>query len=333
MRTLDPAPTSAVDPRTNAPRFGSYRGSIAGVDLRALSPNALSRIARHKHWLYASACTDEVFVAAAVVRLGYSATAFTYVYDAKEGRILAHESRLGPAMAGEVTDDATQGIHADFSAGGGRWSLVKSTEGTVSLDVDVGVVRLRATLDAARAPQSITAVAKIPDGVVNVTEKRTLLATRGTVTVGPRRFSLDGGLGGFDLTQGLLARHTKWRWAFALGRTEDGTPFGMNLVRGFVGELECALWIGDEVIPVGEGVIEFDPSDPRAPWRVRTECGAVELRFVPRDFHREDKRLVVVESRFVQAVGEYEGTLRVPGRAPLRVLRALGVTEDQNTKW
>lgn len=331
-RTLDPAPRDAIDLARRAPRYGSYRGSIPSVDLRPLAPNPLARIARHKRWIYAAASTPEVFVAVAVVRLGYSATAFTYVYDAAEGRILAHASTIGPTLACSLTNDH-RGVRASFTLGARRFLVEKSPAGDVSVAVRADGVEVDARLDASGAPEPITAVAKVPDGVVDVTEKRTLLAARGHVSVRGRRFSLDGGLGGFDLTQGLLARRTMWRWAFALGRADDGSAFGMNLVRGFAGEAECAVWSGDALIPVGEGVITFDPASPREPWRVTSACGAVDLTFTPRDFHREERELVLVSSRFVQGVGTFEGTVSPPGRAPLRLSRVIGVTEDQDTTW
>ncbi len=41
----------------------------------------------------------------------------------------------------------------------------------------------------------------------------------------------------------------------------------------------------------------------------------------------------MINSRFVQPVGCFSGTIRVPGRAPLVVARALGVVEDQDVLW
>lgn len=333
MRTLEHAPSSPIDPSTRALRFGSYRGSIAGIDLAQVEPSPLVRIAREKRWLYTAIATDEVFVAAAVVRLGYSATAFSYVYDAKERRIVAHESVLGPAQVARVRDDRSEGVTAHFGLGKSQFRLEKTSNGSLVIDVRAGAVSIEASMDASRAPSSITAVAPIPDGVVDVTEKRSLLSTRGSVRVGSRQWDLAGGRGGFDLTQGLLARRTKWRWAYALGRTKEGAPFAMNLVQGFVGEAECALWIGDELIGVGEGRIEPDARDSRAPWSVKTACGTVDLRFVPSDFHRENRELVVVSSKFVQAVGAYEGRVNLADGRSFVIENALGVTEDQDTKW
>lgn len=333
MRTLLPAPSSVIDSATGALRFGSYRGSIAGVDLAAIERNPLRRIAREKRWIYTAIATPELFVAAAVVRLGYSATAFAYAFDRRERRIVAHESALGPVSAARVRDRAGEGVSASFSLGQKRFRLEKTSDGSLVIDVRAGAVSIEAAMDARDAPPSITAVAPIPEGVVDVTEKRSLLAARGSARVGDRRWTLDHGQGGFDLTQGLLARRTQWRWAYALGHTEDGQPFAMNLVEGFVGEPECALWIGDELIGVGEGRIVANREDERGPWSVRTACGAVDLRFVPEDFHRENRELLVVSSRFVQAVGRFEGTVTLADGRALRVRDAIGVTEDQNTLW
>lgn len=333
MRTLLPAPSSLLDPSTGAPRFGSYRGSIAGVDLAAIERNPLKRIAREKRWIYTAIATPELFVAAAVVRLGYSATAFAYAFDRRARRIVAHESALGPVSAARVTDRAGDGVTASFSLGKHRFRLEKTDQGSLVIDVRAGALAIEAAMDASVAPASITAVAPIPDGIIDVTEKRSLLAARGAVRLGDRRWSLDAGQGGFDLTQGLLARRTQWRWAYALGRTEDGAPFAMNLVEGFVGERECALWIGDELIGVGEGRIVANREDERGAWSVRTACGAVDLRFIPEDFHRENRELLVVSSRFVQAVGRFEGTVTLGDGRVVRVSDAIGVTEDQNTLW
>ena len=47
-----------------------------------------------------------------------------------------------------------------------------------------------------------------------------------------RTFSLDGGLGGYDYTKGMLPRLTAWRWAYGTGRLDDGTVLGFNIPRG-----------------------------------------------------------------------------------------------------
>jgi hypothetical protein len=322
-----------VDVAAKQARYGSYRGSIAGVDLAPLAPNALVRIARHKRWIYASIATDELFAAAAVVRLGYSATAFSYVFDAREGRILAHESVVVPTIACTFSDDPARGVRASLRWGSTRYCIEKDVNGAVALAVRAGLVSMDVTMDGVIAPPPITAIARIDGGLVDVTEKRALMATKGRVRVRSVERSVDGGRGGFDLTRALLGRRTQWRWAYAMGVTDEDVPFGINLVQGFVGEPECALWLGRELIGVGEGRIEAEDGDVPRSWRVTSACGAVALRFVAQDFHREDRQLLVVSSKFVQAVGRFEGVLRDERGRTHAVRRALGVTEEQDTRW
>ncbi|HVY48825.1 MAG TPA: DUF2804 family protein, partial [Minicystis sp.] len=137
---------------------------------------------------------------------------------------------------------------------------------------------------------------------------------------------------GYDHTHGLLARRTAWRWAFAMGRAKSGEKVAFNLVEGFVGEPECCVWIDDELHPVGEGRFLFDAKHPLEPWRVRTTCGAVDLRFSPGAMHAERKDFGLVRSHFVQPVGAYAGAIEVGGKK-LELEGVLGVTEDQDVLW
>jgi hypothetical protein len=192
---------------------------------------------------------------------------------------------------------------------------------------------LNASLDASAAPPAIGAIAAVAPGRVDATEKRALLVASGELRVRGRAVPLDGALAGYDFTSGMLARRTRWRWGFALGRSTAGQPVGLNLVEGFVGEGECAAWIGDELVPLAEGRFSFDRARPAEPWSVGTADGAASLTMTPGAVHAERRELVVVASRFVQPCGAWSGVLRVPGRAPIEIARALGVTEDQDVTW
>ncbi|MDQ3037367.1 MAG: DUF2804 domain-containing protein, partial [Myxococcota bacterium] len=147
-----------------------------------------------------------------------------------------------------------------------------------------------------------------------------------------RRVSLDAALGGYDLTHGLLARRTRWNWAFLMGRARGGEPIALNLVQGFVGEPECAVWIDGEPVPLAEGRFTFAQEAPERPWRVRTADGAVDLAFEPGGVHREHRDLRVARARFVQPVGTFSGTIDVGGRR-LELERVPGVVEDQDVVW
>jgi len=127
-----------------------------------------------------------------------------------------------------------------------------------------------------------------------------------------------------------LPRHTQWRWAFALGKATTGEPFGFNVVQGFVGEAECAAFLGDEVFPIAEPRFEFDVKDPMKPWRLVGD--GIELAFRPGGVHAQNTNLLFVKSRFVQPVGTFSGTVRVAGR-DVAVEGLPGVVEDQDVLW
>lgn len=332
MRKLLDPPPSVLSASTGAPMDGSFRGPLPRVDLSSVD-GALFRLAHHKKWTYVGIATDEVYVAVAIVDLGYVANAFAFAFEKGSG-MLFDRSSLGPPFAVQLGDDAEEGVLGRFELGATRFR-VERPAGASAYDVDLRApgFELRARLDTAGAPPPISAIARLPGRCLNATQKRALLPVTGTATINGRTHRLDGGLAGIDYTHGLLARHTAWRWAFALGRAASGEKVGLNLVEGFVGEAECAVWVDGDLIPVGEGRFDFDPKRPLDPWRVRTADGGVELRFEPGGIHQEHKNLVVAKSHFLQPVGAYSGTLTLPGRAPLTLDRVLGVTEDQDVLW
>ena len=327
-RTLDPAPTSFLDARTGSPAFGAYSGPIPAVELGRLGVR--DRVARRKRWVWVVLVTDEMWLSLAIVRTGYAATAFAFVYDRAGKRMLLDETVLGPAPFARVADHFHgQGEVARFAMG--RSLLALNRRGT-TLDVRVKLhgLDVEATINESSGPPPITAIALLGEGLLNATEKRALLAVRGAVRCGQREMPLAGGTAGYDYTHGLLPRHTQWRWAYALGKTEAGEPFGFNVVQGFVGEAECAAFLGTEVFPIAEPRFDFELEEPMKTWRLTGK--GIDLAFEPGAIHAQTTNLVVVKSRFVQPVGSFTGTLRVGGR-DVRVAGLPGVVEDQDVLW
>lgn len=325
-RTLATAPASFLDPRTGEPAVGSYAGPLPAVSpARGLA----ARIARQKRWFYVAIATDEIWVSLAMVRTGYAATAFAFVYDRQGKRMMVDRTALGPAPVARVTDDAhTPGDLARFAMGKTALAITRRAS-TLDVHLRMGDLAIDAAIDEASAPPAISAIARLGEGLASGTEKRALLSVRGRARVGNRAIVLDGGTAGYDYTHGLLPRHTKWRWAFALGEAE-GQPFGFNVVQGFVGEAECAAFFGGEVLPIAEPRFSFDADAPMRPWHLTGD--GIDLAFDPGAVHAQSTNLVLVKSRFVQPVGQFTGTMRVKGR-DVRVASVPGVVEDQDVLW
>jgi hypothetical protein len=330
------------------PRFGTYEGGFDRLAFDGLGGshrlNLARRWVRQKRWHYTLVSTPEVAVLGAVVDLGYSANAFCCAVDLKAGEVLADESFLGPPGPwAKVGDRPNDGLDAKFRSLGA--SVAARGEGDrLALEVDVRASRARSgkpfvwrgSLEGQGSPPPLTVIAPTEDGGVNVTQKRGGLIASGTLEAGGRRYSLEGGVGGTDYTQGLLARRTTWRWAFGQGRLPDGSAFGLNLVEGFneAGSEtnENAVFLGGAVHPLGRPRFTFDRERYLSPWSVATDDGALELHFRPLHVHHELRDYKVIRSKFVQVVGLFEGTLTVGGqRHPISLLP--GVTEDQDVLW
>jgi Protein of unknown function (DUF2804) len=334
-RILGVAPTTFLD-AAGQPAFGAYAGPLPKVELGPLGLR--DRIARLKRWVYGAITTDDVWISFAVVRTGYAATVFAFAYDLAGKRMLVDRTVLGPATVARVADDFHAiGEIAHFQFGKTRVALSRGPhkDGTTTLDVHLRLEDLEvdASIDESVGPRAITAIARLgePDeGLLNATEKRALLGVKGRARCGAREVTLDGGTAGYDYTHGLLQRHTKWRWAFAQGRSVGGEPFAFNLVQGFVGEAECAAFVGGDAIPLAEPTFHFDLENPGKPWRLQGP--GIDLVFAPGAVHSQMTKLVVVRSRFVQPVGAFSGTVRVGGR-DVQVAGLPGVVEDQDVLW
>ncbi|MFT3770627.1 MAG: DUF2804 domain-containing protein [Minicystis sp.] len=337
MRVLSDPPSAILDPLTRALAVGSFRGGVGRVDPGLLNKGLVFRTAHEKRWVYAAIAADELLVALAVVRLGYAANCFAFAFDRAAGRIVAKYTAVAPTIAAEVGDSGGDECHASFNWLGARVAVERGRgERDYRVEVKAPDLRVSARLSTETMPPRIGAIAALPappSGLFNATEKGVLLPAVGEVIAAGRHYDLDGGLGGYDYTNGLLARHTAWRWAFALGRARSAERVALNLVQGFVGEPECAAWIDGELFPLSEGRIEMAPGQPLAPWTVRTARGEVDLRFEPGDMHAEEHNFGVVASKFLQPAGSYSGTIQVPGREPIALDRVLGVVEDQDVLW
>jgi hypothetical protein len=304
---------------------------VERADLACARVGAVERLRREKRWLYVAVVTDEVFAAACIVRLGYASKAFWFAYDLAERRMLLSETTLGPPGLARVRPVGTRET-GDVATYTGLGNIERGGFGNGNgLEVDLARREFELSLRADGGPPAITAIADVPGGIVDVTEKGALIPASGTLFVSGRSYRLDGGLAGYDHTAGLLARHTTWRWSFAMGRDASGAPVAWNLTQGFVGARECIVWSGGEphVAPepsftVGAGGASNEP------WRL--DADGLALSLSPGARHEEKDDLRLVRARFCQAVGTYSGKVRLSDRT-LEVSGVVGVAEDQDVLW
>jgi hypothetical protein len=323
---LPPAPADAVGD-DGQPRFGAYAGTTEVSWTRLDGPwarNPVWRLLHAKRWHYVSIAGPRVVAALAIVDVGYAANGFVYVFDRAARGLVADRSVLGlPGLHGEI---AAGPLGASRFGRGDTVLEIAPRGAGWRVAARVGDLRLEVELDPPAAP-TLCAIARIDDGVANCTHKTVCLPARGHVVCAGVRFDLDGHTGAMDHTNGLLARTTTWRWASAAR-----TDLALNLVQGFNGPVENVVWHGGGVHPVGAVDFVYDASSTLGTWRIRGRDGALDLTFRPEGERRQNKNLVVAASRYVQPIGVFSGTVRLPAGA-VEVADLVGVTEDHQARW
>jgi hypothetical protein len=315
-----------------APAHGRHAGRIDRIDWSTLRerPGWLWRKLHHKRWHYVGLGNDEVFIGVAIVDVGWTCTAFAYLFDRRRRTLLADWSQDGlPGLQAGVSDAPLAGARAWFRGPGAALELRHQADDSLLLHVRTRALRIEAQLGLDGMAPPLLAIGPIEGGIAHATQKTTALPVLGCAEVGGRRFSLDDAWAAVDASNGLLARDTAWRWASA-----HRPDIGFNLQQGYFGAQENALWLDGRPIPLGAAQFDFDATQPLSPWHIRTEDGLLDLVFTPEGARRADRNLLIAASRYVQPVGTFAGTVRAAADAPPReVVGLLGVTEDHFSRW
>ncbi|MCF8204333.1 MAG: DUF2804 domain-containing protein [Methylotenera sp.] len=324
-----PAPASLI--ADGAPRHGRYAGPLARFDWAALQPRPgwLWRALHHKRWHYIGLGNAELFIGLAIVDVGWACSAFAYLFDRRQRRLLADWSQDGlPRLQASVSDAPLAGAKAWFLGPGARLSL-RHEASELRLAVATKALRIQAVMDLRAMAAPLLAIGPIEGGLAHATQKTTALPVRGWAQAGGQRFALDDAWAAVDASNGLLARDTAWRWASA-----HAPGIGFNLQQGYFGGQENVLWLDGQPLALGAARFEFDATRPLEPWHVSTDDGLLDLTFTPEGARAADKDLRVAASHYVQPVGTFAGTVRTSRTAtPRQVADLVGVTEDHRSRW
>ena len=328
--TLPAAPASLLGP-DGQPLFGRYAGQVGRIDWSELAaPFARSRLWRrfhHKRWHYVALCTERIFCAVAIVDLGWTSTAFAYAFDRNDGDMLANFSQDGlPGISATLANHA--GESSVFKTRRSRIDIISRDDGVFELSLRCEFLEIDAEFGPGASPL-LLATGPVAKGSVHATQKSSGLPLSGEVRTWREDYDLAGGVASFDYSNGLLARNTAWRWASA-----HNLEMGFNLQAGYFGGHENALWLDGQVHALAPAHFLYDNSDPLSPWHIFTEDDLLELHFTPEGARRENKKMMVAASRYLQPIGTFSGWVRSAPDQPKRIVtQMMGVTEDHSSRW
>ena len=323
---LEPVPETPARP---PPAIGTYAGRCGDTRLGlAGRVSALRQYISEKRWQWFAAFDDDLAVGGAVVDGGFFGTAFLWVFDRAAGELLVDEDVVVPSPLVSVTTHPTAGHVASVALPGYRLSMAR-TGATLAVEGHAGGATVDLALDAddRRAITAVCPVAGRVDGV-NLTQKEPGVSVSGRVSgadvssreVVPER-TFDG-VGFLDYSHGLLARDTRWDWAFASAQAADGTPVAFNLVDQFNDGRENVVWVDGEPQAVGAATLETGEE-----WRVTTACGTVDATLAVEGRRQQEIDIGLVRSSYDQPLGRWTGT--VAGHD----IAGVGVAEQHHTRW
>lgn len=272
-------------------------------------------------------CTEQVFCAVAIVDLGWISTAFAYAFDRGDGDMLANFSQDGlPLVSARLANHA--GESSRFKAKGCTIAVDANGDGSYQLTLRCDYLEIDASFGPSPSPL-LLATGPIEKGSVHATQKSSAMPLSGEVRTFREEYKLDGGIASFDYSNGLLARNTDWRWASA-----HNMELGFNLQAGYFGAHENALWLDGDLIALAPAHFLYDKKDPLSQWHIFTEDDMLDLIFIPEGARRDDKKMVVAASRYLQPIGTFSGWVRSAPDQPKRmVTQLMGVTEDHSSRW
>lgn len=341
--------SSSAAPIGPAQLFSPQGQLLDGVySTGVMDPQLPSPRFRLKEWHYASVVTGEWFLAFAVVQVGYLANLFVYWVDRSDPARLWQCEELSPLGRALEFGPSSLSGRTLWQAKGQRVAISSSCgpdgRGLWQVELDLQLQQpghrakpLKAALTI-QGGEALALIHRLDSGNAAYTHKECGQVCSGSLSLGTAHYAVDG-LASLDWTRSRAQRITRWRWASAMLALPDGRNVGLNLSALVYDDAaghsrENALWLQGRRFPL-RGVEFIVPQRPELQtWQIQSLQGdEVSLEFQPLGARRQNLSLGLVVSKFIQPYGLFNGSIRLQGHSPIRLVDAFGVVEDHYAKW
>ncbi len=169
------------------------------------------------------------------------------------------------------------------------------------------------------------------------TQKTAPVPLSGHIIIDDRKINLSSPeyMGFMDWSAGFMRRHTFWNWAATACTLPDDRSFGLNLSCG-VNETsftENAFWVNGNMTKISLVNFIFDGKDLYKAWHIVSDDKKVDLKFYPETHKSERLNAIAIQSRFIQLLGVFEGSVVTDDGESIALHRCPGWVEDHYAKW
>jgi hypothetical protein len=296
---------------------------------------------RIKQWDYYGITTPTHYFSITLADLGYAGQAFAYLIDLATGSY--HEETLTLPLGRGIT------LPRNSTAGTSRFDNGKVR---ITMDAELACRRLNVcwndfggrelaadlALDLAPEHESMVIVIPIAGRRFYYNRKVNCMPAQGRVRVGELELPIEPAtcLGNLDWGRGVWEYESFWVWASASGFLPDRQTVGLNLGFGFgdtSAGTENAVILDGRIHKLGQVDFNYDGTDFRRPWRMRSPDGRLDLTFRPMAERVAATNLLLITSEVHQLFGHYDGTVVTDNGEEIRLSGLVGFAEEHRARW
>lgn len=319
---------------------GSLNRKAVGWSRRPLhNCNLSGSPLRKKRWNYWCVTTDNFLFSATLSDIDYLGLAFIYFLDFKTkqfheltvDRLLGKGCNLGNFVTNNVYFEDAK-LMLSFING------KEYTEIKVKCP-DFGGQTLTANLLVTSNTNHETLNVVIPwsDKRFQFTSKQNTMPTKGSITIGEKKYSADKGFACLDFGRGKWPFSSFWNWAASSG-ISNGHTIGLNFGAGWTdgtGMNENGICIDGVLSKISEDItFDYNQADYMKPWKIKTTLSKlVDLQFTP-FFERVAKtNALFLGSEVHQMIGHFKGAVTDSGGKVYEFDNLIGWAEDHHARW
>ena len=278
---------------------------------------------------------EEFMAGIAIVDLKLVSNCFFYVWHKDRG-LMVEESAIVPFGLGTNMDTSPDEGRSKFSHLGTKSEIFQKDK-TTHVSLNSKSVNANIQLKQSNDYQPLRVCSQAGYNGWVYTQKSAGLTVSGEFKIKDERFDLSAMnlLGSVDWSCGFMRRETAWNWACFSGKDNQDRIVGLNLASGVnvTGVTENGFWLDGALHKLGPVRFNFLRHSPETPWMIESDCGRVNLTFMPEGKRTEKVNVGILASNFKQMFGYYNGSIITDQGETVKLERVAGFAEDHYAKW